>query len=87
MSNPTITSSGGYVGVKLTLMLRFRRHPNSLAHVETYWRYGRRMGVGLCGVEFTDERVLAAYPVGDPKAILFWDIVCQGCKTAMDGLS
>jgi hypothetical protein len=35
----------------------------------------------------TDERVLAAYPVGDPKALTFWDIVCRGCTDAMDRLS
>jgi hypothetical protein len=87
MSNPMVTSEGGYVGVKLTLMLRFRRKPEGVAHVETFWRYGRRPNVGLCGIEFTDERILQAYPVGDPKASKFWEVVCQGCKQAMDKLS
>jgi hypothetical protein len=87
MSNPTVTSSGGHVGVRLTLMVRFRRHPNSPAHVETFWRYGRRMGVALCGKTFTDERTIAAYPLGSDKAKDFWLIVCRACKDAMDGLS
>ncbi len=87
MSNPTVTSPGGYVGVKLTLMLRFRRGPTAYAHVETYWRYGKKQGRALCGLEFTDERTIAAYPVGDAKAAAYWEVVCPACKTIMDGLS
>ena len=87
MSNPTVISPGGYVGVKLTLMLRFRRAPNSSAHVETFWRFGKRTNVALCGKEMTTERTLAAYPLGSEKAAEFWVAVCKGCKTAMDRLS
>lgn len=87
MSSPHVTSEGGYVGTRLTLMLRFWRAPNANAHIETYWRYGRRMGVALCGKAYDGERILAAYPVGSEKAADFWSVVCTGCKQAMDRLS
>lgn len=86
MSNPMI-STGGHESVKLTLMLRFRRGANQTAHVETFWRYGNRTNVALCGKEMTDERTLSSFPLGSDKAAEFWDIVCQGCKSAMDKLS
>ena len=87
MSTPHVTSEGGHVGTRLTLMLRFRRGPNQNAHVETFWRYGKRTNVALCGKPMTTERTLAAYPLGSEKAAEFWTTVCKGCKTAMDGLS
>ena len=74
-------------GVKLTLMLRFRRGVNQAAHVETYWRYGKRTDVALCGKPMTDERTLAAYPLGSEKAAEFWGVVCKACGEAMDRLS
>ena len=86
MSNP-MESHGGHPAVRLTLMLRFRRAAHSSAHIETYWRYGQRTNVALCGKTMTTERTLAAYPLGSEKAAEFWDVVCRGCKTAMDGLS
>ena len=80
-------SHGGHPAVKLTLMLRFRRAPNSSAHIETFWRYGRRTNVALCGKEMTTERTVAAYPLGSQKAKDFWLVVCKGCGAAMDRLS
>jgi hypothetical protein len=83
----TVSLDGGYQACPLTLMLRFRRGPNEPAHVETFWRYGKRTNVALCSKPMTTERPLAAYPLGSEKAAEFWSVVCPACKTAMDRLT
>lgn len=80
-------STGGHQSVKLTLMLRFRRNPDQPTHVETFWRFGKRSDVALCGKDMTGARTMAAYPVGSEKAREFWTTVCKACGQAMDRLS
>jgi len=74
--------------IPLVLMVRLRRSPAQPAHVETFWHGGVKQGKSLCGILFTDERVLASFDVGSEKDRGFWqDAVCAACKirfTEMD---